>query len=86
MDRTLDFEDALDFEDDPDLEGEAILEDRILDLEDYALDFYGDWWNRNKNKNSNLFSFFQSTYADNAIAYRDIRKGLPASFAVDDRI
>jgi hypothetical protein len=58
FDRTLDFEDALDFEDDldleddPHLEGEAVLEVRILDLEDYVLDFDGDWWNRNKNKNS----------------------------------
>ena len=34
------------------MEGEAVLEDRILDLEEYILDFDGDWWNRNKNKNS----------------------------------
>jgi hypothetical protein len=55
VNRTLDFEDALDFEDDPDLEddpgveddpdleGEAVIEDRILDLDDYVLDFDSDW-------------------------------------------
>jgi hypothetical protein len=30
-------------EDDPDLEGEAVIEDRILDLDDYVLDFDSDW-------------------------------------------